>query len=203
MGVYLQGFGISAGLIMAIGAQNVFVLSQGIRRQYQWLVPFICSTCDCVLILLGAFGIGTLIASDPLLSRLAGWGGAAFLFVYGARSLLAVFKKQALEKREPVRITLKSVVLTTFALTLLNPHVYLDTLVLIGSISGQFSGEKKVLFVIGACSASIVWFFSLSLAGSLMRPMFEKPVVWKILDGCIGVIMWGIAFSIWPDAAVS
>lgn len=198
VGPFIQGFGIGAGLIMAIGAQNAFVLSQGIKKQYQWLVPFICSLCDCVLIILGAAGMGTMIAKDPSLTRLAGWGGSIFLLVYGGKSFLSVFKKEVLENTSPVLKTWKTVVLTTLALTLLNPHVYLDTIVLLGSISSQFSGVNRYLFVWGACSASIGWFFGLSFAGTCLRPVFKRPGFWRVLDIFIGITMWTIAVSIWP-----
>ena len=198
---YVQGFGVGAGLIIAIGAQNAFVLSQGIKRQYQWLVPLICSMCDCILILAGAAGIGTLIASNPSLARISGWGGALFLFVYGIRSFISAFKTGSLEEGgSPARETFKSVVLTTLALTLLNPHVYLDTIILLGSISGQHPGMGKYAFSMGACTASIIWFFSLSFAGSLLRPVFRNPVFWKILDFFVGATMWIIACSILPKA---
>ncbi len=198
VGSYVQGFGVGAGLIIAIGAQNAFVLSQGIKKQYQWLVPFICSLCDCILIVLGAAGIGTLIAKDPSLSRWAGWGGAIFLFFYGGRAFLSALKGDSLKNSTQVVSTLKSVVLTTFALTLLNPHVYLDTIVLLGSISGQFNGMKRAVFTFGACSASITWFFLLSFAGTRLRPLFQNPSIWKMLDIFIGITMWVIAVSIWP-----
>lgn len=198
IGPYTQGFGIGAGLIIAIGAQNAFVLSQGIKREYHWLVPFICSLCDCLLIILGAAGVGTLIAKDPSLTRLAGWGGAAFLFFYGGKAFLSALKNNTLDTQDHAVQTLKSVIMTTLALTLLNPHVYLDTVVLLGSISSRFSGMSKTVFILGACTASISWFFCLSFAGTLLRPVFKKPGVWKILDVIIGITMWVIAISIWP-----
>lgn len=197
-GPYIQGFGIGAGLIIAIGAQNAFVLSQGIKKQYHWLVPFICSFCDCILIVLGAVGVGTLIADDPFLTKIAGWGGAAFLFFYGFKSFRSVLQGNSMDSSDQVVQTMKNVVITTLALTLLNPHVYLDTVVLLGSISGQFSGTERMVFVMGACTASITWFFSLSFAGTLLRPVFKKPSFWIILDILIGLTMWGIAVSIWP-----
>ncbi len=195
---YMQGAGLGAGLIIAIGAQNAFVLSQGIRKQHRWLIPSICSLCDCLLILAGVAGLGTLVATNPYLSKLAGWGGATFLIIYGAKSLVMAFKNNALELDTPLDKTTKSAIITTLGLTLLNPHVYLDTVVLLGSISGQFSGTKRYIFALGACSASILWFYSLSFAGSLLQPLFKHHLSWKILDIFICLTMWTIAFSIWP-----
>ncbi len=197
---YFQGMGIGAGLIIAIGAQNVFVLTQGIRRQYQWIVPFICSICDCLLIIAGAAGVGAVIATNPILAKYAAWGGAIFLLWYGSCSLRSAFRTNILESGSLVRSTLKSVVVTTLALTLLNPHVYLDTVVLLGSISGQFEGMNRFAFALGACTASICWFFTLSYAGSLLQPVFRRPITWKVLDIFIWLTMWTIAFCIWPKA---
>ncbi len=199
---YIQGVGIGAGLIIAIGAQNVFVLTQGIRKQYQWIVPFICSFCDCILILVGTAGMGAIISANPTLGKFAGWGGAIFLIWYGGCSLRSAFRDGRLESDNVIRKTLKSVILTTLALTLLNPHVYLDTVVLLGSISGQFEGMKRFAFALGACSASVCWFFTLSYAGSLLQPVFKRPITWKVLDIIIWLTMWILAYCIWPKGSI-
>ena len=197
---YIQGFGIGAGLIIVIGAQNAFVLSQGIKKEYHWLVPLICSLCDCILIIVGAAGMGVLIAEHPSLTRITGWVGAVFLAGYGTRAYVSAFSSRFLaENTEKRTRSLRNVVLTTLALTLLNPHVYLDTIVLLGSVSSRYMGTHKALFALGACSASIVWFFFLSFAGTLARPVFRNPVFWKILDLLLGTVMWFIAFAIWPE----
>ncbi len=198
---FFQGFGIGAGLIIAIGAQNAYVLAQGVKKQHQWIIPLICSVCDAVLILAGAAGVGAFIAKHPHLASYAAKGGALFLFWYGARSFISVFKKSTLEKEGQVQSSLKTVVFTTLALTLLNPHVYLDTVVLLGSISGQFEGINRYIFATGACTASFLWFFSLSLGGGLLEPLFRHPLSWKILDLSIWLIMWTLAYSIWPHTS--
>jgi L-lysine exporter family protein LysE/ArgO len=195
---FYQGLGIGAGLIIAIGAQNAFVLSQGVKRQYQWSIALICSACDAVLILAGVAGVGAFIASHPQVALYTGRCGAAFLFCYGLRALIAAFRNNALTATERDPGSFKTVVLTTLALTLLNPHVYLDTVVLLGSISGRFEGTNRYLFGIGACTASFVWFFSLSLGGGLLAPLFRHPLSWRILDFSIWGIMWAMAYSIWP-----
>lgn len=197
---FMQGFGIGAGLIIAIGAQNSFVLSQGVRKQYIFVIPLICSLCDAVLICAGAAGVGTFVASRPHIAYYAGIGGALFLFWYGLKSLLAAFNGNAQQESKNVSNGMKTIVFTTLALSLLNPHVYLDTIVLLGSISGQFEGMSRFIFTLGACTASFVWFFSLSYGGTLLEPLFRKPISWRILDFSIFIVMWTIAFSIWPKS---
>jgi L-lysine exporter family protein LysE/ArgO len=196
---FFQGFGIGAGLIIAIGAQNAYVLSQGVKKQHRWIIPLICATCDAILILAGAAGVGALIVANPQISAYAGKGGAIFLFFYGTKSLLSAFKKASLDKEVKVQSSLKTAVATTLGLTLLNPHVYLDTIVLLGSISGQFEGINRYIFAIGACTSSFVWFFSLSIGGGLLEPLFRHPRSWRILDLSIWLIMWTLAYSIWPS----
>lgn len=196
---FLQGMGTGAGLIIAIGAQNAFVLSQGVRKEHNWLVAAVCSLCDGLLIFFGAAGVGTLVAQHPLLRELAGWGGAAFLFYYGCRALYSAIHGGSLEAEEGcVGQTRLTVLAATLAVTLLNPHVYLDTIVLIGGISGQFADSGRYLFALGASSASLLWFFSLSLCGALLAPVFKKPLAWRLLDGGVCLTMWAIAVQILP-----
>lgn len=195
---FFQGFGIGGGLIIAIGAQNSFVLSQGVRRQHFLLIPFICSICDIALICAGAAGIGSYVAAHPQVSHYAALGGTVFLFWYGLRSLHSALRNTASLQPEKVTNGTRSIILTTLAITLLNPHVYLDTIVLLGSISGQFQDSSRVIFTLGACLASTLWFFALSLGGTLLEPLFRKPISWKILDLCICCVMWTIAYSIFP-----
>ncbi|BCS97286.1 amino acid transporter [Desulfoluna limicola] len=193
---FLTGFGTSAGLIIAIGAQNAFVLSQGVRRNHHLVIPLICSFFDALLITVGILGVGTAVASNPALTKAAAWGGAAFLFWYGAGSFRSALKGGHLEADDRGSTSLKKAVLTTLAVTLLNPHVYLDTLVLMGSISGQIPLAERPWFGIGAAMASFVWFFILSLGGNLLAPLFRKQVAWRILDTLVGIIMWSIALSL-------
>lgn len=193
LGPFLQGAGVGAGLIIAIGAQNAFVLSQGVRRSYPLLIALICWWCDCVLILAGMAGLGKAVSTHPQWMRLAAWGGAAFLLVYGFRSMQAALAGGRLETGGPSVITARAAVLTTLAVTLLNPHVYLDTVVLLGSLSGQFAGAGRYAFAAGAITASFVWFFSLSLGARLLAPLFRRPAAWRVLDGLVCLTMWGIA----------
>ncbi|MCG8473051.1 MAG: LysE/ArgO family amino acid transporter [Desulfobacterales bacterium] len=193
---FLKGFGTGAGLIIAIGAQNAYVLSQGVRRNHHIPIALICTFFDALLITIGILGVGTAIASHPALTHVAAWGGAAFLFWYGLGSFRSAFKGGALETNDDERTTLKKAVLTTLAVTLLNPHVYLDTLVLMGSISGQFPLVQRPWFGVGAALASFVWFMLLSLGGNLLAPFFKKEVAWKILDTAVGITMWAIGISL-------
>ena len=197
---FFQGMGLGGGLIIAIGAQNAFVLSQGVRRNYPLQTAFICSFCDAALILVGFSGVGALVASNPQLSQLATWFGALFLFWYGSRSFRSALQGGRLETQTEQSLSRRKLLLTTLALTLLNPHVYLDTIVLVGSISGQLADSDRYLFGAGAISASILWFFSLSIGAGLLAPLFRKQIAWRCLDGFVCLTMWAIACSLlWPE----
>lgn len=202
----LQGFTLGASLIIAIGSQNAFVLRQGLRKEYVFLICTICFLCDALLILLGVGGFGTLVASSEALMLTARWGGALFLFCYGVRSFHAAFQAEGLvvDASEQAASGLTWAIATTLALTLLNPHVYLDTVVLLGSIAGQFPGQQRAAFAIGAICASLLWFYGLGYGSRLLAPLFRKKLAWKILDVLIGVVMWVIAVSLlWPILAAS
>ena len=193
---FVQGFAIGGGLIVASGSQNAFVLSQGVRRSYPLTIALTCALCDAILILLGVAGVGSIVAASPLLGQITVWGGAIFLTWYGALSLRSAIRGGTLETDGGRVSSLRAVITTTLALTLLNPHVYLDTLVLVGSISGQFVGIERWLFGVGAISASCLWFLSLSLGAGYLAPLFRKKIAWRILDGVVCVVMWSIAASL-------
>ena len=179
---FLQGAGVGGGLIIAIGAQNAFVLSHGVRRNHPLPIALVCGLCDALLILLGVSGVGTLVASNPLLGQIAAWGGALFLLWYGMRSLQSALRGDTLQAESSAKNTLPAVLGATLAVTLLNPHVYLDTLVLLGGISGQFPAQERYLFGAGAMTASFAWFLVLSLGAGLLAPLFRHPLAWRILD---------------------
>lgn len=191
-----QGFGLGAGLIIAIGAQNAFVLRQGLRRQHALAAALVCFACDAALIALGVAGFGQVVASTPWLTALAAWGGAAFLFAYGLRAFRSALRPRGLEVAAGEGLTRRGVVLATLAVSLLNPHVYLDTVVLLGSVGGQFEGLARTAFGLGAVTASGVWFFSLAYGAARLEPLFRKPLAWRVLDGLIGAVMWSIAASL-------
>ncbi len=193
---FLKGFGAGSGLIIAIGAQNAFVLSHGVRKNHYIIIPLICAFCDALLIALGVTGVGTAIASSKTLSLAAGIGGAAFLFVYGIGSFKSAIKGGTLSTDQKASSSFKTAVFTTLAVTLFNPHVYLDTVILLGSISSQFKQPGHIFFGAGAILASFLWFFSLSFGGKMLAPLFTKQLSWRILDTIVGIVMWMIALSI-------
>jgi L-lysine exporter family protein LysE/ArgO len=193
---FLQGFGASGGLIVAIGAQNAFVLSQGVRGNHHFIIALICIFCDAVFITAGIAGVGGAVSANPFLSQWVTWIGAGFLFVYGCGSLRSAIRGGSLEASDQAVLSLGSAILTTLAVTLLNPHFYLDTVILLGSISSQFYGNNLLLFWAGAISASTLWFICLSLGGQMLAPVFRKQISWRILDTLVWATMWIIAASL-------
>ena len=193
MEVFIYGFSLGFSLILAIGAQNAFVLKQGLKGEFVFLVCFICAVSDALLILIGVSGFHILVSQFPGVVAAARYGGALFLFVYGLLSFRSALRSgQKLVPSEKQTGNWYKAALTCLAFTWLNPHVYLDTVVLLGSISSQFPAQL-VFFATGAMSASFVFFFSLGYGASLLRPVFEKPRSWQILEIIIGFIMWSIA----------
>jgi len=198
----LHGFLASAGLIIAIGTQNAFVLSQALSRQYNVLIASICCTADAVLITAGVLGMGLMISENSAFLLLATLGGAAFLSAYSLKALHSAFQKTSLRPEERAMPNAKVAAITTLAITLLNPHVYLDTVVLIGSIGGRYPPDQQSWFITGACLASIIWFFSLSFGARFLTPLFRAPKAWQILDLCVSAMMGILALSLWRQAAV-
>jgi L-lysine exporter family protein LysE/ArgO len=188
----LAGFLLGLSLILPIGAQNAFVLRVGLRGEHVLAVCLTCALSDAMLILAGVSGFAQLSAQVPWAETVLRYGGVAFLLAYGARSFMAAFKSESLRPSDVSQAGLGRVVLTCLALTWLNPHVYLDTVVLIGSISTQFD-EGKGFFATGAMLASFTFFFSLGFGARLLKPLFARPVTWRILDIAIGLIMWATA----------
>ncbi len=194
---FLSGLGTGFGLIIAIGAQNAYVLKQGILRNNPFAIALTCSTIDAILIAAGVSGLGILITSSPILLNIARYGGAAFLIYYGVKSFLSIFKSEVLNiDLKEKSAGLKNTILTVIALSLLNPHLYLDTCVLIGTIGSQFHEVERSYFTLGAIGASFIWFFTLSYGAAFLMPLFKKPLAWKILDFIIAIIMWLIAASL-------
>jgi L-lysine exporter family protein LysE/ArgO len=192
---FVPGFLLSLSLIVAIGAQNAFVLRQGLRREHVFWVCLTCGLSDAVLIAAGVAGFGALAEAAPWFETLMRYGGAAFLIVYGWRNAVSAWRGgEALQADSHAPASLRKTVLTLLALTFLNPHVYLDTLVLLGSISAQY--EDRLSFGAGAVLASIVFFFALGYGARLLQPIFAKPLSWRVLDGIIALTMWAIAASL-------
>lgn len=187
------GFGLGLGLILAIGAQNAFVLRQGLRREHVFPVCLTCALSDAILICAGVAGFGWMAEALPWLRPVMTWGGAAFLFVYGILSFRRAFGPPgALEAAREGGTSLKAALATCLAITWLNPHVYLDTVVLVGSVSNDYD-PLQLAFGAGAVTASFTFFFSLGYGARLLAPVFARPLAWRILDGLIGVVMWAIA----------
>lgn len=197
--IVLKGALVSGSLIMAIGAQNAFVLKQGLLRQHIFWVALICFACDFLLISLGVLGLGGLISRSVCLSAALALAGGTFLFWYGTKSFRAAMSKEhgaLVVQTDSVSGSLKKTVAATLAMTLLNPHVYLDTVVLIGGIAAPLSAAQKPWFLLGAVVMSFVWFFGLGYGARLLKPIFANPKSWRILEGLIGIMMWYLALGL-------
>lgn len=186
---FFSGFSLGLSLILAIGAQNAFVLKQGIKKQHVFLVCTICALSDAVLIFAGVSGFGYVVERYQVIKTAALWGGFVFLSIYGLRSLYSAFSAShtLTSGDEEARGAAKTALLT-LAFTWLNPHVYLDTALLLGSVSTKF-GERAGLFGVGAMCASFAFFFSLGYGARFLAPLFQKPAAWKILEFFVGVTM--------------
>ncbi|SFI22793.1 L-lysine exporter family protein LysE/ArgO [Collimonas sp. OK307] len=196
MNAAISGFSLGLSLILAIGAQNAFVLKQGLKREHVFLVCLTCAASDAILILFGVMGLGIIIDRAPWLMPVMRYGGAAFLIVYGAKSFITAWRSSdVLRQADDIKAALLPTLLTCAALTWLNPHVYLDTVLLIGSVSTQFPGERG-LFAAGAMLSSFVFFFSLGYAAAWLRPIFAKPMSWRVLEVVVGITMWAIAYKL-------
>lgn len=190
---FLSGLLIGGGLIIAIGAQNAFVLRQGIRREHVFVLALICSLSDALLIVLGVAGLGALIERFPALLTAVTLFGIAFLIWYGWLAASRAVHPQAMRIGDDGPVPLGKAVATCLALTFLNPHVYLDTVILVGSLAAPYSGTARVVYALGAMAASFAWFFSLGYGARVLTPLFGRPIAWRILDAFIAVIMLAIA----------
>ncbi len=189
---YSSGLLIALGLIMAIGAQNAFVVSQALRREHHLWVASLCTFFDVLLVACGVYGLAHILTSSPLLLVIARWGGVLFLSVYGAMALYRAFSKHTLD---PVSLrpaqSLVAVLASTLAVTLLNPHVYLDTVLLIGSLGAQQVSPSA--YVLGAATGSVLWFFSLALGAAKLAPWLARPLTWRVIDFLVALMMLGVA----------
>lgn len=186
---YLKGFLLSAALIMAIGAQNMFVLRQGLRREHVGPIVLFCGTVDALLIAAGVAGLGALLAVLPGLTLALTLGGAAFLGWYGYSALRRATRSETMTVSVQAPLTLGRALAATAGFTLLNPHVYLDTVMLMGAIGASLAPQSRPAFVAGAASASFLWFAALGYGARLLTPLFARPVAWKILDLLVGLTM--------------
>ncbi len=200
---FFYGFTLGATLIIAIGAQNAFILRQGLLRQHVFILCLICALADALLIAVGVAGVGTVVAQSPLLISIIRICGAAFLFFYAAISLRRAFNPEAMKTRGNGGSDLKTAILICLTFTFLNPHVYLDTVLLLGGLSAGFDGPGRLVYAIGAMMASFVWFFGLGYGARLLTPLFEKPRSWQVLDCLIAFVMAAIAVSLLLDVGTA
>lgn len=190
------GFRLGLGLILAIGAQNAFVLRQGIRREHVFASCLFCALSDAILIAVGVSGFAAASLAAPWLAPLLRWGGVGFLVWYGFCALRAAFAGgDGLTAASGEGQGLRATLLTIAAFTWLNPHVWLDTVVLLGSVSAQYPGQA-LGFAAGAMTASFVFFFSLGYGARLLAPLFARPRAWRVLDAVVGLTMWSLAASL-------
>lgn len=191
---FVQGLSLSLGLIVAIGAQNAFVLRQGLRREHVGSVVLFCALADAVLITAGVMGMAQALGESPGVARVLALAGAAFLAVYGWQALRRARQPQQLRAANGgAGLSLAGALSQAAAFTLLNPHVYLDTVLLVGSIGAQQPAALRPWFVTGACVASLSWFSLLGFGARWLAPWFARPRAWQLLDGLIGLTMWVLA----------
>lgn len=199
---FTQGWLLMAGLIVAIGAQNALVLRQGLRREHVGPVVALCAAADALLVLAGVFGLGTALSASPRLLEALRLGGAAFLLVYAVRAGWRAWRGDARAVLAPAGAgaggaTLGATLAATLAITLLNPHVYLDTVVLVGVVGAHLPAGPRGAFAAGAATASLMWFVTLGFGARALAPTLQRPAVWRGIEAVIAVVMAGVAFQLW------
>jgi L-lysine exporter family protein LysE/ArgO len=198
--ILLKGFALGLSMIVPIGSQNAMILNQGIARNHHLTTAALFAGYDILLIALGVLGGSLLLSSNDIAFNVLSWGGIIFLLSYGTLSF-----QQAMNCSTPSEDKLsnkksyKVVIITTLIVTFLNPHVYIDTVMVIGSVGGQYQDNNKLLFMIGTMLASIVWFFTLAISAAKLSVQLNKPKVKRIIDIIVAVIMWSIAWSLYQD----
>lgn len=194
---YFQGVMLGLALILPLGPQNAFVLNQGVRRQFHIMTAALCSLSDMVLICAGIFGGSALLTQSPLLLNLVTWGGVAFLLWYGFGALrIACNRNLSLVDETVAKQSRWRIVATMMAVTWLNPHVYLDTFVVLGSLGSQLPQAARSWFAVGTISASLAWFFGLALLAASLSPVLRTVAAQRIINLLVGAIMWFIAFRL-------
>lgn len=195
--VYLQGALLGAAMILPLGPQNAFVLQQGSRKQYHLMSAFLCSLSDTLLIVAGVFGGSALLGQSEILMQLITWAGVVFLLWYGFGAFrTAMLADEFVVQAENKVASRWRVVATLFAVTWLNPHVYLDTFVVLGSVGGQLDSPLRPWFTAGALSASFIWFFALAMLAAWFSPILNKPRSQRVINVFVGSVMWFIAFQL-------
>ena len=190
---FFSGFATGLALIVAIGSQNAYVLRQGILREHVLPLVLFCALSDALLILAGIGGAGVLIRGNEGLMQFTRYGGALFLASYGLLAARRAWQGQHMQLNQGGGVTLAKALLACFGFTFLNPHVYLDTVVLLGSIANQRQGALRWVFGAGACAASVVWFSALGFGARFLAPLFQNAAAWRVLDSMIALTMWVLA----------
>jgi L-lysine exporter family protein LysE/ArgO len=195
--IYLKGFIVTISLIMAIGAQNAYVLKLGLLKQHVLMAVLMCISFDIILISAGVFGLGYFIQGNQFLINCIAVIGIVFLLTYSVLSFKSAFKNESMQIDGNVKTNpIKQVISLILVFTFLNPHTYLDTILLIGGIGANIENHLKIYFLLGAVTASAIWFFSLGFGARFLIPLFRKPITWKILDISIGILMLIIAYTL-------
>ncbi len=189
----LAGFALGGSLIVAIGAQNAYVLRQGALGQHVFWVCFFCACSDALLIWAGTYGLGTLLKAFPSLIAVMRYGGAAFLVAYGLFALRRAWRPSSLQDSDKQAASLAAALGACAAFTYLNPHVYLDTVILVGSVANARPQGEQAAFATGATVASFLWFFGIGYGAGALRPWLARPKVWRGIDGVIALIMFALA----------
>jgi L-lysine exporter family protein LysE/ArgO len=196
LSAFTKGFALSAGLIIAIGAQNMFVLRQGLKRRHVLPIVVFCAAADAALIVAGVSGLGGVLALIPGLSLVLSLGGAAFLAWYGVSALRRAANPSGLVIGAEAGLTLGAALAGSAAFTFLNPHVYIDTVMLMGAVGASLPAAERPLFLAGAILASVTWFSSLGFGARFLAPLFARPAAWRVLDVGIGAMMLALAASL-------
>lgn len=193
---FFSGFALSVALIMAIGAQNLFVLRQGLRREHVGPIVLFCGCADAMLIAAGVGGVGAFLAALPQLAKLLAIGGAGFLGWYGVKALRHMAAPDAMSVSVGGGLTLERALAATAGFTFLNPHVYLDTILLMGAAGSAQPAGSRPIFVAGAVTASFAWFATLGYGARILQPLFARPAAWRVLDAIVGATMLTLAASL-------
>jgi len=196
----LSGFALGGSLIIAIGAQNAFILRMGLIRHHVFVLCLICALSDAVLIAVGVAGLGAVVDTNPQLLKFISIGGGLFLMVYAIFAIRRMIFPETMESRSARSMPIIKAISICLAFTFLNPHVYLGTVVLVGALAAAWQGQERLIFATGAISASFVWFFALGYGARLLGPLFEKQISWQILDALIAIVMAWLGISIFIGA---
>lgn len=192
----LSGVALGGSLIIAIGAQNAFILRMGLLHRHVFILCLICAFSDALLIGVGVAGLGKFVDTNPDMLKLISVAGGVFLLGYALLAVRRVLKPEAMKSANEGQISLSKAVSICLAFTFLNPHVYLDTVVLIGALASAWQGQERTAFAVGAMAASFIWFFGLGYGARLLVPIFEKPAAWRVLDAIIALVMGWLGISL-------